>query len=106
MSIRLNLTGPTEEARAELARLQRSQRRTYLGASVRLWLLWAVVSVVLGAGLAAAVDRPSGEWLECWALLEAGDWDGAGCAGQWADLSERAEELWGLDGDPETGGLE
>ena len=59
MSIRLNLTSPTEEARAELARLQRAQRATYLGVSVWSWLALAVGSVAVGLALAVAGLLPS-----------------------------------------------
>ena len=54
MSIRLNLTSPTEEARAELARLQRAQSAMYLGASVWLWVWLAIGSAVVGLALSAA----------------------------------------------------
>ena len=103
MAVRIDLREGTEEARAELARLQ-PRRSTYLGLPVGYWLATAVAGLALGLGLSAAVDRPSAEYLECWELLAAGDWDGAGCAGQWPALAEWAEELWGPDGDPETGG--
>ena len=50
---------------------------TYLGVSVRLWLLWAVVSLGLSAAVLAsgAVPQPS----ECGYVLEEGVWLEASC---------------------------
>lgn len=42
-------------------------------------------------------------YVECATLLAADDWDAAGCASRWPDLDARSRELWGPDGDPETG---
>lgn len=50
-----------------------------------------------------ARDWQSSGYSECAALLEAGDWDAGSCWAQWPDLEERARQLWGPDGDPETG---
>ena len=75
MSIRLNLTSPSEEARAELARLQRAQRATYLGVSVWLWVALALGSATVGLALAVGglLPEPHCGWtVEDGQRLEAG----------------------------------
>ena len=54
VSIRLNITEPTEEGRAELARLQQPRAATYLDVRVQSWLWLAVLSTALGLGLAVS----------------------------------------------------
>lgn len=51
---------------------------TYLGVSVRLWLLWAVFSVALGATAVGAGLFPTPP--ECGWTLEEGVWLEAGCS--------------------------
>ena len=40
---------------------------------------------------------------QCQALLLANDWDATGCVGRFSDLNRISREMWGPDGDPETG---
>ena len=64
--------------------------RTYLGVSVRLWLLWAVVSLGLSAAVLAtgAVPQPS----ECGYVLEEGVWLERSCS----SVEELEETLAGI----------
>jgi len=48
-------------------------------------------------------DSYDSPYAECASLLDAGDWDAGSCWTQWPDLEDKARELWGPDGDPETG---
>lgn len=76
-----------------------------------VWLEASCVSEEeLGVRLAALREERSSRWgsryQECAALLEAGDWDATGCVSEWPDLDARSRQLWGPDGDPETGELQ
>lgn len=104
--------------------MSRNRERVATGA-----VLFALVLGALAVGQAAhreaararidalLMERAGREWTlppgaedeaaryhECRALILSHDWDGAGCAWQWEDLSRLARMQWGPDGDPETGG--
>jgi hypothetical protein len=64
--------------------------RTYLGVSVRIWAVWAVLSVALGLWLAQSGLLP--QPAQCGYVLEEGVWLEAGCSSV-EELEERLAQI-------------
>ena len=51
---------------------------TYLGLPIRIWAVWAVLSMALGLGVAQSGLLP--QPAECGYVMEEGQWLAAGCS--------------------------